>query len=82
MHQKEMTPWHWTWVAWERVKYGSMGIALEDIGLLLLMETAVDAVILLHSGLQDAKLVAASQLKNGNKIFSRPHVMNPYRIES
>lgn len=65
MHQKEMTPWLWTWGVWGRVKYGSMGRALEDTGLLMLPATAANALILVHSGLRIANLVASIQLNNG-----------------
>lgn len=64
-----MTPWLWTWGVWGRVKYGSMGRALEDTGLLMLQATAANALILVHSGQRSANLVASIQLNNGTNFL-------------
>ncbi|KAK9287542.1 hypothetical protein L1049_015963 [Liquidambar formosana] len=50
-----------------RVKYGSMGRVLGDIGLLMLMVIAMGAVILAHFDLQSANLVVVNQLNDGKK---------------
>lgn len=60
-----MSPWPWTWAVWERVKYGSMGRASEDIGPLMLVAIAVTAIMLAHFGLKSASLAAANQLNDG-----------------
>jgi hypothetical protein len=70
MHLKEMSLWLWIWEVWRRVKYGSMGKALEDTGLLMLTVIAVHAVILVPSGLRiSANLVVAIQLNNGTNFL-------------
>lgn len=50
-----------------------MGIALEDIGLFMLKEIALDAAIRLHSGLQGANWAVGNQLKNGNNSILHSH---------
>lgn len=70
MHLKAMSLWLWTWEVWGRVKYGSMGKALEDTGLLMLTVIAVHAVILVLSGLRiSANLVVTIQLNNGTNFL-------------
>ena len=49
-----------------------MGIALEDIGLFMLREIALDAAIRLHSDLQGAKWAVGNPLKNGNFFLQSP----------
>ena len=65
MLRKELIPQLWTWVAWEKAKYGSMDRAQADIGLLQLMAIAVNAAMSVHFVRPNAILVAANQLSNG-----------------
>lgn len=66
MHLKGMSHWLWTWRVWEKVKYGLMVRALEDIGLHTPMVTAMAAVIPEPLNPISASLVVASQLRDGN----------------
>lgn len=73
MHLGEVNHWLWIWEVWARVKYGLMGRALEDIGLLLQAETAIIVIMLGHTEHQSVKLVVANQPSAGkndqNKFF-------------
>ena len=66
MHLKEMSHWLWTWKAWGRVKCGSTGKALEDIGQLMLVVNVRGAAILEDLILPSVKLDVASLPKDGN----------------
>lgn len=71
MHLKEMSHWLWTCGAWERVKFGSMGRALEDIGWLTQKVTAMFVATLEHTDPQSVSMVAVIQPKDGNKLTSQ-----------
>ena len=66
MHLRVTSHWLWTWRVWEKVKSGLMGRALVDIGLHMLMVTAMAAVMLGHFDHQSVSLVVANQPKDGN----------------
>ena len=72
---KEMNHWLWTWREWERVKYGLMGRALEDIGPPLLLVIATAATMLGSSDLQSASLVVANQPKDGNYLKKKKKML-------
>lgn len=65
MSQVEMSPWHWTWVVWERDKCGSMGKALVDIGPSMQLEIAALVHMKGHTDRPSANLVVANLLNNG-----------------
>lgn len=66
----ETSRWLWTWAAWGRVRYGSTGSRLEDIGLYGLMEIATNVVTLGRTDHQSVRLVAANQLNAGAAKFT------------
>ena len=65
MRLKETSHLLWTCKAWERVKFGSMGKVLADIGQHLLMVNATVATMPEHSAHLSVNLGAANLPKDG-----------------
>lgn len=72
MHQKEMNLWLSTWEVWGKVKFGSMGRALEGTGVYAPMEIAMDAVIPARFGPSNANSDVDTPLNNGKNIPMKP----------
>ena len=69
MLQEEMNHLHWIWAVWERVRFGSMGRALEDTGQPLhQMATAMVATTKGHIVPSNARLAVASQHSDGKEL--------------
>lgn len=68
MSQVETSPWHWTWVVWEKAKRGSTGKALVDIGRSKQLEIAALVHMKGHTDRQSANLVADNLLNDGKNI--------------
>lgn len=65
MHQEEMNLWLLTWEVWGKVKFGSTGIASDDIGVYAPKEIAADAVTPARFGPSSANSDVDTQLNNG-----------------